>query len=86
MKKPNGRELDDLCEESGDEPDEAGEGHLTRFLIVGVLAILGNFLRPLSRLLCGCFDELFKSSVIVNVGFSGTLVTNSIKILALNIF
>ena len=37
QEKPNGRELDDLCEESGDESDEAGEGDLTRFLIVGVL-------------------------------------------------
>ena len=40
-------ELDDLCEESGDESDEAGEGDLTRFLIVGVLVIVGNFYHDL---------------------------------------
>ena len=57
-----------------------------QFLIVGVLVVLGNFLRPLSRLLCRYFNELFKSSVIDNVGFSGTLFTKSIKTLALNIF
>ena len=49
--------------------------------------ILGNFLKAaISRPLCGCFDELFKSSVIDNVGFSGTLSTKSIKTLALNMF
>ena len=88
QEKPNDRELydlceesgDDLCEESGAESDEAGAGDLTRFLIVGVLVISGTFLRPLSRLLGGCFVELFKRSVIDNDGFSGILCTKSINI------